>query len=125
MRAQDPAELHHLFQEAVNRADLAGLIDLYEPDPAFATHPGGSASGSDALRAHLTELLAMNPRFEKVTTTKVFEAAGLALTCSDWIATANAPGGAAVTMTGKGTEVARRQADGTWLLVIDNPWGTA
>jgi uncharacterized protein (TIGR02246 family) len=125
MGAQDPAELHHLFQEAANRADLDGLIGLYEPDPVFATRPGGSASGSEALRSHLTELLAMSPRFEQVTTTKVFEAAGLALTCSDWIATTTDPAGAVVTMSGRGTEVARRQQDGTWLLVIDNPWGTA
>lgn len=125
MPAQDPAELHRLFQEAANQADLDGLIDLYERDPVFATRPDGSASGSDALRSHLTELLAMRPRFEQVATTKVFQAAGLALTCSDWIATATDPAGVALTMTGRGTEVARRQADGTWLLVIDNPWGTA
>jgi ketosteroid isomerase-like protein len=116
--------LHQLFQDATNRADLDAMIGLYEPNPAFATHRGAE-SGTDALRTHLTDLLAMRPRFERVTTTKVFEASGIALTCSDWIATATDPAGTPMTMTGRGTEVARQQRDGTWLLVIDDPWGTA
>jgi uncharacterized protein (TIGR02246 family) len=124
MPANSPAELHRLFQEAANGADVEALAALYEPDPAFATGPGGAASGCEALRSHLHELLALRPRFERVTTTKVFEAGGIALTCSDWTATATGPGGSAFTMTGRGTEVARRQPDGSWLIVIDNPWGT-
>ena len=125
MPAHTPAQLHALFQEAANTADVDALIALYEPDPTFAPRPGGSASGGEALRSHLNELLAIRPRFENVTTTKVFEAGDIALTCSDWAATATDPAGSPFTMTGRGTEVARRQGDGTWLLVIDNPWGTA
>jgi uncharacterized protein (TIGR02246 family) len=124
MPAHSPAELHRLFQEAANDADVEALVALYEPDPAFATAARAAAAGREALRSHLSELLALRPRFERVTTTKVFEAGGIALTCSDWTATATGPGGDAVTMAGRGTEVARRQADGSWLLVIDNPWGT-
>ena len=124
MRAHTPAALHGLFQEAVNNADIDALVALYEPDPAFAVQSGGTGSGSEALRSHLSELVAIRPRFERVTTTKVFEAGGIALTCSDWAATATDPAGGAFTMAGRGTEVARRQPDGTWLLVIDNPWGT-
>jgi len=28
------------------------------------------------------------------------------------------------TLTGRGTVVLRRQSDDTWLMVIENPWGT-
>jgi ketosteroid isomerase-like protein len=28
-------------------------------------------------------------------------------------------------MEGKGFDVMRRQSDGSWKMVIDNPWGTA
>lgn len=125
MPAHTPADLHRLFQDAANRADVDALVALYEPDPVFASGPGQSAAGGAALRAHLAGLVASRPRFDQVTTTKVFEAGDLALTCSDWSATATDPDGGVVTMTGRGTEVARRQPDGSWLLVVDNPWGTA
>lgn len=124
MQALSPAELQGMFQDAANRSDLEGLVGLFEPEPAFATPSGTANSGREALRSHLCELLAMRPRFERVTTTKVFEASGIALICSDWAATATDPAGRAISMTGRGTEVARRQEDGSWLLVIDNPWGT-
>jgi ketosteroid isomerase-like protein len=124
MPAQTPAELHALFQQAVNDGTVAELVALYEPDPAFATRSGDPVIGGAALHTHLTELLAGRPHFDRVATTKVFEAGDIALTCSDWSATATDQHGTTVTMTGRGTEVARRQPDGTWLLVIDNPWGT-
>ena len=124
MPANSPKELHRLFQDAANNSDLEALVDLYEPDPVFATGPAGAASGREALRSHLSELLARRPRFERVATMKVFEADGIALTCSEWAATTTGPAGSTLEMTGRGTEVARRQPDGTWRLVIDNPWGT-
>jgi ketosteroid isomerase-like protein len=34
------------------------------------------------------------------------------------------PDGARVTLTGHNGDVLRRQADGSWRFVIDNPWGT-
>ncbi|MEZ0067628.1 ketosteroid isomerase-like protein [Streptacidiphilus sp. MAP12-20] len=124
MPAQTPAELHRMFQQAVNDGAVDALVALYEPEPAFATRAGDPAVGGTALRAHLAGLLAARPHFDRVATTKVFETGDIALTCSDWSATATDAHGATVAMSGRGTEVARRQPDGTWLLVIDNPWGT-
>jgi ketosteroid isomerase-like protein len=40
-----------------------------------------------------------------------------------WSATAPGPDGKPVTVTGNNVEVVRRQPDGTWLFVIDNPRG--
>ena len=35
------------------------------------------------------------------------------------------PDGEPVRLEAKNADVLRRQADGTWRFVIDNPWGTA
>jgi ketosteroid isomerase-like protein len=34
------------------------------------------------------------------------------------------PDGKPINLTDKGTVVLRRQSDGNWLMVIENPWGT-
>jgi len=45
------------------------------------------------------------------------------LRASQWSATTTGPDGKPVTVTGNNVEVVRRQPDGTWLFVIDNPRG--
>jgi len=56
--------------------------------------------------------------------TRVLEAGGLALVAGNWSFTGTAPDGSAVNLTGHNADVLRRQPDGTWRFVIDNPWGT-
>ena len=44
---------------------------------------------------------------------------------SDHTITGTRPDGKRISSSARGTEVVRRQADGTWRFVIDNPTGTA
>ena len=55
---------------------------------------------------------------------RVLEAGGLALVVGAWSFTGTESDGASVTLTGHNADVLRRQADGSWRFVIDNPWGT-
>ena len=48
----------------------------------------------------------------------------LALVVGMWSFTGTGPDGEAVKLTGHNADVLRRQADGSWRFVIDNPWGT-
>ena len=56
--------------------------------------------------------------------TRVLEAGGLALVISGWSFAGTGPDGEPVKLNGKSADVLRLQADGSWRLVIDNPWGT-
>ena len=56
--------------------------------------------------------------------TRVLEASDLALVTTVWSFTGTGPGGAPVKLASKSADVLRRQADGSWRFVIDNPWGT-
>jgi len=56
---------------------------------------------------------------------RVFEADDLALSFADWSLTGAGPDGEAVEMSGQTSDVLRRQPDGTWRFVIDNPLGSA
>jgi ketosteroid isomerase-like protein len=56
--------------------------------------------------------------------TRVLEAGGLALVAGAWTFTGTGSDGEPVTLTGQNGDVLRRQEDGSWRFVIDNPWGT-
>jgi ketosteroid isomerase-like protein len=106
-RALAPEDLDRLFLERANAGDVEGVVALYEPDAVLALAPGRLAVGTEAIRRVYAELLASPPSFTGV------------------IRPAISNGSIAVTSTtraGNATvEVARRQPDGTWLWMIDQP----
>lgn len=123
MPAERPEEIHHRFAAAANAGDAAALAALYEPEALIVERDGSFATGAAAIRSHLDDLVSMRPQME-ILDSKAFRNGDTALLCSRWNATVTPPGGAEVTMESRGSEVARRQDDGTWLLLLDNPWGT-
>lgn len=121
MAARTPEEMHRLFSEALNAGDLDGLVAQYEPGATLVPQPGQSVTGSAAIREALAGFLAMRPHIT-LTTRKIVQAADVALLYSRWGLRGTGPDGKPVQMEGAGTEVARRQPDGTWRYVLDNPY---
>ena len=52
------------------------------------------------------------------------QANDLTLLITEWTINGTEPDGKPINLTGRGTVVLRRQSDGNWLMVIENPWGT-
>ena len=124
MPARKPEDCDTLGGEAISRGDIDAAAALYEPSVSFVPEPGQIVTGTEAIREAMTGLLAMNPDLT-VDVTKVVQAGELALLCSDWTLKGTGEDGEPVVLTGQGTEVVRRQSDGTWRFIIDNPYGTA
>ena len=122
MPARKPEELDVLFAQAVNAGDIEAVIRLYEPAAAFTEQPGKVVTGTNAVREAFSGFLAMKPRMTLESRT-LAEAGGIALTTSKWVLEGIGPDGKPMKVEGQSAEVARRQPDGTWLFVIDNPHG--
>src|SRR5262245_35036076 len=122
MPAHTPEELDVLFVKALNVGDIEAIMKLYEPAAALTSQPGQVVSGTKAVREALSGFLATKPRMTLEART-LAEAGGIALTTSKWVLEGTGPDGKPMKMEGQSAEVARRQPDGTWLIVIDNPHG--
>ncbi|KFU75801.1 conserved hypothetical protein [Amycolatopsis lurida] len=120
MSANDPGDLHRLFIDAVNAHDLDAVMALFEPDPVGVDLDGNTLHGGAAMREFLGGFLSVTRRLEGQTR-KVILAGDLALISSNWRAVIATPAGSSVTSEGTTAEVARRQADGTWRFLIDDP----
>lgn len=121
MAARTPEEMHRLFADALNAGDLDGLVAQYEGGATLVPQPGQAVTGSAAIREALAGFLAMRPHIT-LSTRKIVQAADIALLHSRWVLRGTGPDGKSVQMEGAGTEVARRQPDGTWRYVVDNPY---
>lgn len=54
----------------------------------------------------------------------ILQANELILMITEWSIDRTEPNGEPINLNGRGTVVLRRQADGGYLIVIENPWGT-
>ncbi len=122
MSARSPEELDRLFMDALNAGNLDALTALYEPHATLAAQPGRMVRGQAAVRETLARILASKPKIS-LTNKIVGQTGDIALSTARWRLTRLSPAGERVEATGDSVEVARRQPDGTWLFVIDSPWG--
>ncbi len=106
-RAAEPEDLGRLFLERANARDVEGVAALYEPDAVLASASGDVVTGGEAIRRMYETLLADPPQFAG-DVRPALRRGDLALTSTRF------RGGATA-------EIARRQNDGTWLWVADQP----
>jgi ketosteroid isomerase-like protein len=118
--AQRPEELHQLFVAGVNNHDIDALLALYEQDAIAADLEGHLLQSTDDLRAFLLGFLAVVKQIDGGTR-KVLVSGNIALMSSTYHAILAVQNGAMTSITGISAEVARRQPDGTWLLLLDDP----
>ncbi|MCZ7417231.1 MULTISPECIES: YybH family protein [unclassified Streptomyces] len=109
-KAMRPEDITRLFVERSNAGDAAGVAALYAADAVMAYPAGQTTVGREAIRALWARVLASGPRFEAEEPLPTLVSGDLALTSTP-------PRDGA----GARAQVVRRQPDGSWLRVLDQP----
>jgi uncharacterized protein (TIGR02246 family) len=122
MTADTPIRTVELVSERISAGDVDGALALYEPEAAFTPQPGQVVTGAAAIRRALEGFTALRPKLQGQVE-KLIEAGDVALVLNRWTLEGTAPDGAAIEMSGLSADVVRRQPDGRWLVLIDDPWG--
>ena len=110
------------FSRLLGQGQLDALLGLYDDDAAFVPEPGRVVAGRQAIRGELEPLAALRPRL-RGTVERVLEAGDTALVAYRWEMEATAPDGTQVRRGGLSADVLRRRRDGSWRVVIDDPYG--
>jgi len=122
MPAHTPEEVHEIFTRLFSAGDLEGIMGLYEAGATILPNPGPAVTGLAAIREVMIAFLALKPQFE-LKLKKAVKTNEVALLFSNWTLKGTDPHGGAVEMAGQTSDVVRRQSDGSWLIVIDIPFG--
>jgi ketosteroid isomerase-like protein len=121
--ATDLAQTVKLLDNAFNRGDLETVLSFYEEGAAvIAAEPLRLLRGPSELRDFFEEAMRAGMVAKQIKT-RVIEAEGVALFLSRWSLAAKNPDSVEVTRTFHATSVFRRQPDGRWKILIDNPLG--
>jgi ketosteroid isomerase-like protein len=109
-KAFRPEDLTRLFVDRANAGDADGIAALYAEHAVMAYPPGSTTAGRAAIRDLWAEVLTHAPRFEYEEPLPTLVSGDLALTSTP------AKDGAGIRV-----QVVRRQPDGSWLRVLDQP----
>jgi len=117
-----PASMNEAFARAFNSRHIDNLLSLYEPEAALRTDASTQTfRGKSAIAAELGKLLQI-PGVMVSRNNFCVEVDGLALLRADYSLTS--PEGKTI-LAGSSAEVVRRQADASWLYVIDHAAGAS
>lgn len=124
MPAHKPEECDLLLLEAVQKGDIDAAVALYEPNANFVVAPGKVVTGHDAIREVLKGFGAAMAGGKIDAVSVITSPDGtVAVTRTKGSSAVPGPGGEPVTMPFHSVEVVRKQPDGTWRFVIDDPIG--
>ncbi len=118
-----PEQVLSSIVDGINSGNLDALMTLYEPQAAFAVQPGDLRHGLPGVAQALAGFLAMRGQLD-LEVTRVLEVGDLALVTTVWSFAGTGADGQSVKLGARSADVLRRQTDGSWRFVIDNPWGT-
>jgi uncharacterized protein (TIGR02246 family) len=120
--ARKPGDVASLFVAAFNAGNLDALMQCFEPEACFVSKSGRVAAGAEAVREAYRRTLANKPYMD-LEVRKVLPAGpGLALLIVPFTqkaATADGP----MEWHSVAADIVRQQPDGSWRLVLDNPFG--
>ena len=123
MGTTNPLEVINQLVRAMNTCALDSALALFQPDASFVVKPGVVVSGTSGIRHALEGFMALKPTIT-IEAQELIEVGDIAQYCARWTIRGTDPQGSPVQLKGRSSSILRRQVDGRWLFLLDNPWGT-
>ena len=116
-----PEELLALLGQHIDARDIDAILSIHEPSAGIVEWTGALAKGDDEIRRVYTEFFATKPNL-KVNARQIIEIDDVAVILGDYTLEFLGRNGKTINTSGKFGDIVRRQPDGKWLYLLDNPW---
>lgn len=123
--AREPEECSRVLVAALESGDIELSVALYEPTAVLFKKSGETMTGLDAIRANNAGVIALKPKFTIAFIKATLSGDGTLATNRMKAELAfTKPDGQLVKTNVDTLEVLRRQEDGSWRYIIDDPYGS-
>ncbi len=120
---QDTLAAIQAMTDAFQKNDIASVMASYESEATVVFEPGSPVSDAAQLEQMFSGMAMVNPIFEYSAGHEVIVNGDIALHIAPWSMTGKTPDGQDIAQSGLSVAVLRKQQDGSWKMVIDNPHG--
>ena len=118
-----PADIYPALLKAFNAGDIDAILACYEPQARFVLKSGDAVRGAVELREMFRATLSYKPDLVLEIRKIIPATDDLALVVVEWKTKMVSSSGEAQVSAGTATDIVRRQAHGTWKIVLDVPYG--
>ena len=112
------------FQNSVRNGDVESALSCFDAEAVYVAAPGTVVKGTADIRPALEMLCRMKPNLE-AKRSLALEVGDLASWVDEWSLQATLPDGTHLDMKGVSSDIMKRHPDGTWVYLVDNPYGAA
>lgn len=102
--------------------DIEGVLATYEDNAIVMFEPQKPVQGKETLRSFFTQFVGMNPQYT-FSGHEIYISGDIATHIAPWKMVGQLPDGTKIEQNGLSVAVLRKQADGNWLMIQDNPHG--
>jgi len=111
-------DMHKALAAAYNTGDFNTVMSMYDANGIIVAEPGNPVKGKEKFEAAVKAILSIKGKME-IKTVYCLEADDVAVGRSAW----SIKDDSETKIAAKGIELLRRQADGTWKVLIDHAFG--
>jgi uncharacterized protein (TIGR02246 family) len=113
-----PQDAHTTLAAAFNTGDVNTVLNMYDVTGIIVPEPGKPVSGKAEFKQAVEAILSIKGKME-IKTVYCLQTGDIAVGRSEW----NITDGNDIKVSAKGIEVMKRQADGTWKIIVDHAFG--
>lgn len=115
------ANVVQVMTEAFHKKDMHNIMASYEKGAAIMFEPGVAISDPEMIEKMFEGAFQINPEFTYPNGHEVYIANDIAMHIAPWIMIGKTPDGTDIEQKGLSVAILRKQENGDWLMVLDNP----
>jgi len=110
------------FQNCVRNGDVEGALDCFDDEAIYVTGIGTFVTGKENIRKALEQVCGLKPDLQAQRSTG-FTVDNISSWVDEWTMKATLPDGTKLEMRGTSSDILKKQLNGNWAYLVDNPYG--
>ncbi len=121
----DPERAARYFQHCIRAGDVEAAVRCMDVNAIYVTEAGKFVQGREAIRVAVAKVAAMKPDLQAKRSAILMPGGDIASLVDEWTLKTTLPDGQKLDLAGVSSDILKRQANGVWTYLVDNPYGQA